>query len=121
MTLPGYVPPPDATAIALVFAKIRDLADKVEAAIDALPAPPEMQSRNNVSIPSGSGGYTLAVTFPVEFSTVPAIVATSGDASLTNPRIFSKSETGFSIRWDRGSSGSYGFDWIAMVPTPPPA
>lgn len=103
-----YTPPPDTTPLAQVYEEIRKLA---AAEVST------MQAQTNVPIPSGTSGYSLPITFTEPFDVVPAVVATSGSASLTNPRIFDKTANGFTIRWDRSSSGSYTFDWIATTPS----
>lgn len=71
----------------------------------------------NHPFPSGTGGYSLAVTFPTPFNTTPAVVVTPGALALTSPRVFAKTATGFTVRFDRESTGSYTFDWIATVPS----
>lgn len=71
----------------------------------------------SVPFPSGTGGYSLPVTFDTPFHTTPSVVVTSGSLSLESPRVFNKTETGFTIRFDRASSGNYTFDWIATVPS----
>lgn len=76
----------------------------------------KMQSATNVPVPSGSGGIVVDVLFPTPFAATPAVTATQSALNLSNPRIYGKSATGFTIRWDRSSAGSYTFDWIAVLP-----
>lgn len=102
----GYTPPSDTTPLAQVFAELRAMTA----------ATPATQAATNVPFPSGTGGFTLTVTFPQPFDTIPAVVVTSGNASLTNPRVFSKNNLGFAVRFDRDATGTYTFDWIAVEP-----
>lgn len=73
-----------------------------------------------VALASGSGAVNSTVTYTKPFppAMTPAVTVTSKNLELHTPRITSSSNTGFTVRWDRSSSGAYGYNWQAQPPTP---
>ncbi|MFA5712290.1 hypothetical protein [Mycolicibacterium sp.] len=76
----------------------------------------KMQANTDITVPSGSGGVNVKVTFPTAFATVPAVILTVSHPNLEGARVINKSSSGFTARFDRAGASTYTFDWIAMVP-----
>lgn len=103
-----FTPPPDTTPIAEVFSIIRDLAAEVSGGGD-------YRAGREISVPSGSGGVNVNVTFSTPMPTTPAVQITVNHPNLEGARVTNQDVNGFTARFDRSGSGSYWFNYYAVL------
>lgn len=78
--------------------------------------PFEYRAGTDITIPSGSGGVNVTVTYssPFPSGVIPAVNLTVTHPNITHWRVTNKTENGFTARFDRSGAATYRFDYQAF-------